>query len=124
MIYSCFDARSGLYRYFEDSASQPVNSDLPVPSFPRATKIGVPAIEAARALPAEARPAGSGWHARGIIVQCGIPTGASSFGSLSLSSQSMLFGAALLAVGGYLLWIDQAVSGVVVGAVGGAILMG
>lgn len=87
MIYSCFDQNSGLYDYFEDSSQRPINADLPVPRFPSMVgKIGVPAREAGRPLPSGARPAGRGWHARGMIVQCrgglglsGLPAPVSSF---------------------------------------------
>lgn len=70
MIYSCFNQQRGLYRYFEDGRPLAVNADLPVPSHPAATKVGVPSLEAARPMPARARAAGEGWHARGIVVQC------------------------------------------------------
>lgn len=78
MIYSSFDERAGLYRYYTDHREHPVNADLPVPSMPAdAGRIGVPARECGRELPADARPAGSGWHARGLVVQ---PTRSSSPG--------------------------------------------
>lgn len=72
MHYSCFNPRTGLYDYWEDGiAGIPINGDLPVPSLPDETQLGVAAIEAGRKLPSSARPAGSGWRARGQIVQCG-----------------------------------------------------
>ena len=72
MIYSCFNAQKALYDYFEDGRQLPINADLPVPRFTvMAGKIGVAAIDAGRPLPSDARPAGQGWQARGIIVQCG-----------------------------------------------------
>ncbi len=71
MIYSCFDQKAGLYRYFQDDTQRPINADLPVPRLPRAVeRIGVPAIDAARPFPSGAKVAGRGWHARGIVVQC------------------------------------------------------
>jgi hypothetical protein len=71
MIYSCFNERAGLYEYFENAATHPTNGDLPVPSpGPKAGKIGVPAMNAGRFLPSDAKRAGSGWHARGIVVDC------------------------------------------------------
>lgn len=80
MIYSCFDPARGSYRYFEDSSTLPINADLPVPRFPApAGKVGVPASEAGRPLPAGAKQVGTGWHARGIIVRCG-GGGLSAFG--------------------------------------------
>lgn len=72
MIYSCFNPNSGRYRYFEDTRQIQVNADLPVPKLPPpAGKIGVPAIDAGRPLPRDARPVGEGWHAKGIVVRCG-----------------------------------------------------
>lgn len=71
MIYSCFNAAKGMYQYFEDALELPVNADLPVPSLPAsAGKIGVPAFQAGRPLPMGARAAGTGYTARGILVQC------------------------------------------------------
>jgi len=70
MIYSCFDPQSGLYDYFENARMLPINADLPVPSLPRATQIGVASIEAGRPLPLDARHVGRGWHARGQVVKC------------------------------------------------------
>ena len=71
MIYSCFDPQSGLYDYFENAQTLAINADLPVPSLPRATQLGVASIEAGRPLPSDARPVGRGWHARGQVVKCG-----------------------------------------------------
>lgn len=71
MFYSCFNAHKGMYDYFEDATTIPVNADLPVPTLPSsAGKIGVPAFQAARPLPEGARPAGTGYNARGILVDC------------------------------------------------------
>lgn len=69
--YSCFDPKLGLYHYFVDSSTRPMNGDMPTPRLPPAgNKIGVPAQEAARPLPPDAKPAGTGWHARGVVVSC------------------------------------------------------
>jgi len=69
--YSCFDAPTGLYRYFADGSTHPINTDLPIPKLPpKAGKVGVPAREAGRPLPSAAREVGRGLRARGIIVQC------------------------------------------------------
>ncbi len=70
MIYSCFDQDRGLYRYFQDATSRPINADLPVPTFSGETKMGYAAIAAARPLPRGAKRVGEGWHARGIVVRC------------------------------------------------------
>jgi hypothetical protein len=73
MLYSCFNPASGLYDYFKDNRELPINADLPTPSMPNVAHkgIGVAAIDAGRPLPSDAKPAGRGWQARGIIVRCG-----------------------------------------------------
>jgi hypothetical protein len=72
MIYSCFNQQAGGYDYFEDSLGVPVNGDLPVPQLPpMAGQIGVPALQAGRPLPSDARHVGRGILARGILVDCG-----------------------------------------------------
>lgn len=71
MIYSCFNQKAGLYRYFQDGKQHAINADLPVPSLPKnAGRVGVASIDAARPFPSGAKPIGHGWHARGIVVQC------------------------------------------------------
>ena len=82
MIYSCFVPERGTYDYYENSLQIQLNADLPVPKLPPDTgKIGVPAIDAGRPLPGDARKTGEGWHARGMIVNCR-GTGVSGFGEL------------------------------------------
>lgn len=72
MIYSCFDPRDGLYDYFSGGRDLPINADLPVPNLPPPVNgVGVPAIDAGRALPGGVEHIGRGWHARGIVVNCG-----------------------------------------------------
>lgn len=71
MHYSCFDQQTGLYDYFQDGRTIPINADVPVPRMRTVGKIGVPSIEAGVELPSDAKPAGRGWHARGLVVQCG-----------------------------------------------------
>lgn len=79
MIYSCWDPTSGLYDYFVDKREIAINADLPVPSLPApGNRIGVAALEAGRSLPSGAKRAGRGWHARGLVVQCGRGTGSKS----------------------------------------------
>lgn len=72
MIYSCFDAATSTYRYFEDSSSRAVNKDMPIPRFPASsrTPIGISAVRAGRPLPMGAKPTGRGAEPRGIIVNC------------------------------------------------------
>jgi len=70
--YSCFNPSDGLYDYYVDGLQTPLNADLPVPKMPSAAgKVGVPAIDAGRPLPKNAQFTGRGWHARGMVVQCG-----------------------------------------------------
>lgn len=71
MRYSCFDPKSGLYRYYEDERQQPVNADFAVPTFAddAKTPLGVAAILAGRPLPAGAKPVGEGPFAEGLICR-------------------------------------------------------
>lgn len=82
MIVSCFNDKSGMYDYYEAaSATYPFNADLPTPNMPAEIgKIGVPAIDAARNRPRDAKLVGRGWHARGVVVDC------SKNGSMGLGS--------------------------------------
>lgn len=96
MFYSCFNQGKGLYDYFQNSLEQPINSDLPIPKLPSSTgRIGVPAIEAGRPLPASAKFAGSGWHARGMIVQCAKNSSLGAIDFSSMSTKSILAGSAI-----------------------------
>jgi hypothetical protein len=72
MIYSCFNEKAGHYEYFEDSRALAMNGDFPVPQIQKlqAGRVGVPARDAGRSLPRDAKRVGTGWHARGAIVQC------------------------------------------------------
>lgn len=73
MMYSCFDPKSGLYDYYEGPDTYPINADLPVPNFLPAEipGIGVPSIDAARPMPSGLTLVGRGWHARGMLINCG-----------------------------------------------------
>jgi hypothetical protein len=72
MIYSCFNEKAGHYEYFEDDRALAMNGDFPVPQLQRlqAGRVGVPARDAGRSLPRDAKRTGTGWQARGAIVQC------------------------------------------------------
>jgi hypothetical protein len=72
MIYSCFNEKAGHYEYFEDDRALATNGDFPVPQLGQlqAGRVGVPARDAGRTLPRDAKRAGAGWQARGAIVQC------------------------------------------------------
>jgi hypothetical protein len=70
MIYSIFSPERGEYDYFESPDQLPLNADLPVPSLPPvAGQIGVPAMDAGRPLPGNAKPIGRGWHAHGMLAR-------------------------------------------------------
>lgn len=73
MMYSCFNPGSGLYDYFESPDGLALNADLPVPNHltQEIKGIGVPSIVAGRPMPSNAQSVGSGWHARGMVVNCG-----------------------------------------------------
>ena len=103
MIYSCFDQQTGHYRYFEDSRTVPVNGDLPVPTWLKgrvANGIGVPTAEAGRSLPSDARPAGTGTAARGLMVQCGGGPG-SSLGEMPPERKSLVLAGTAAAFAAY-----------------------
>lgn len=91
MIYSVFSPAEGIYHYYETSEQKAVNADLPVPSLGSdAGKIGVPAMDAARALPRGAKLVGQGWSARGVISsgKSGV-AGLAGFGEFDVSRGAM-----------------------------------
>lgn len=118
MIYSCFDQHSGRYNYFRDAKQIPINGDLPVPNFlkGRATKLGVPALEAGRPLPSNAQPFGSGLAARGMIVNCK-PDRVSLGATLDIDTKSGIVMAAAIGTAALLWYTDQKLSAVAVGGV-------
>ena len=70
MRYSRFNAELGLYEVFEDTSTHALNGDFPVPRLgPDAGRIGIPATEAGRELPARAKRVGTSWHAKGLVVR-------------------------------------------------------
>jgi hypothetical protein len=90
MIYSCFNASTGLYDYFETPEKKALNADLPVPQLGAPdNKIGIPSIDAGRPLPAGARPVGHGWHARGMVANCK-KRGVSGLGEVSLDAGTLM----------------------------------
>ncbi len=98
MIYSCFDPARGLYKYYRDAKTQPINGDLPVPKLSSKTQAGYPALDAARPLPFGAKRFGQGWHARGIVVRCGVASALSGLPS-SLTEDGPIRTAALALAG-------------------------
>lgn len=121
MIYSCFNAPLGMYEYFEDNRQHPTNGDLPVPKLPPQTgRIGVPAMDAGRPLPRDAKRAGTGWEARGMIVNCKpmATAGLSGIGQMSAGQVAIL--AAGSAAGAW--YESQRDGNPLAGAIAGAIL--
>ncbi len=100
MLYSCFDAPRGEYRVFEDTSTRAANSDLPVPKLTSlvAGNVGVPAIDAGRPLPSDAKYVGHAPNAQGMVVQC--DAGLSGFGELS-PTVSRAIGISILVLAGY-----------------------
>jgi hypothetical protein len=69
VIYSRWRPDRGGYDYFESPERFGLGDDLPTPSLPGGTSIGVPSITAGRTPPkAELRAVGSGKQARGMIM--------------------------------------------------------
>lgn len=68
MIYSRWRPAVGGYEYFEAPSRLGLGDDLPVPSLPSGTAIGVASTDIGRPAAAGLRPAGSGATARGSIL--------------------------------------------------------
>jgi hypothetical protein len=105
MICSVFNAKSGLYDYFETAQNVPFNADLPIPKMPaEAGKIGVAAVDAGRPLPSDANYIGSGWTAKGIVAHRGAQ-GIAGLDEVLASPTGKMVGDAFLSglvgVGGY-----------------------
>lgn len=119
MIYSCFHPQTGRYRYFEDGRTVPVNGDLPVPHWLKgrvANGIGVPTGEAGRPLPSDARPAGTGTAARGLMVQCsGGP--ASSLGEMPPEQKSLVLAGTAAVFAAYFASSKQSMPALALGAI-------
>lgn len=128
MMYSVFQPDRGLYAYYETPDALAFNADLPIPQLTRdAGKVGVAAIDAARALPANARRVGEGWNARGIIAT---PDPAPAFSGDNWAKTSMPYVAAVaVAALSYKVLdngkrppSDRAIAGVVAGTFVGYVL--
>lgn len=103
MFYSRWDPTTGEYDYFEGATLAGLNDDLPVPSLPAGTDIGVASVECGRPLPSGAVPVGSGELARGVIVPS---AGASTPIGQIFASRPWLLPAALgAAVGALATWL-------------------
>lgn len=96
---------AGGYDYFEAPGFLvPLGDDLPDPSLPRATKLGVPSGEVGRAMPAMAMASGSGDSARGTIV----PMNTSRLGQLmSTDGSPVLWLAVGAGVVGTAWWLSR-----------------
>lgn len=68
MIYSRWRADGSGYDYFETPERRGLGDDLPVPYLPSSSPLGVASTDIGRALPANARPLGSGKLPRGMIA--------------------------------------------------------
>lgn len=114
MIYSCFNERAGHYEYFQDDRANALNGDLPVPTLQGKTagKVGVPARDAGRLLPPDAKRTGTGWEARGMIVQCqpksmrGL-SGDTDATNLGLRIGVVVIGSSLAIYGLFRLYVDS-----------------
>ncbi len=84
MIYSRFRPDKGGYDYFESPERFGLGDDLPTPSLPGGTAIGVPSVTAGRVPPkAGLRAVGSGKEARGMIMPTD-RTGLEGIGALAM----------------------------------------
>jgi len=126
MMYSCFNDKLGLYEYFEGPGHHPTNGDLPTPRDGQmAGTVGVPAADAGRRLPSGVRRAGTGWEAKGMVVNCkNRPV--QGIGSIDLKGNPLLIPYVLVAGGlGYYIQKERGGSvplGVALGA-GSALLV-
>lgn len=69
MIYSTWKPSKGGYDYFDGKDRDiPIANDLPVPSMPSGTKVGVASIECGRPKPMGSKYIGSGTIAKGMIT--------------------------------------------------------
>jgi hypothetical protein len=78
ITYSRWEPSGGYYDYFEADERPGINDDLPVPSLPPATEIGVPSTECGRPLPAGAVHVGAGEWAVGLMA---FPAGVEQLGA-------------------------------------------
>jgi len=68
MLYSRWHSAQGQYEVFEGPDIVGLNDDLPVPSLPQTTQLGVPSVEAGRSLPASPARVGMVETAQGLVV--------------------------------------------------------
>jgi len=100
MIYSRWRPAKGGYDYYDASDKDiPMGNDLPKPSLPLGTDIGVASVDAGRVIPAGARYVGSGPDACGLIA----PQKTSALGAVKslIPTSYMLIAAGV--VGGWFL---------------------
>lgn len=82
MIYSRWRPDTGGYDYFETDERYALADDLPTPGLFGGSAIGIASVLCGRKIPTNARPAGSGPRARGVIAPVD-RTGLSGDGVLS-----------------------------------------
>jgi hypothetical protein len=105
MIYSRWRPDRGGYDYYESDERFGLGDDLPVPSLPAGTSIGVASVDAGRRPSKATVAAGSGPLARGMIL----PT--SRAGLEGVGAISGYSGALLLALGAALAWVGCKITG-------------
>lgn len=98
MIYSRWRPNTGGYDYFQANGDIPLANDLPIPSLPSGTKIGVASVDVGRRIPSAAKYVGSGEKAKGMVS----PISQSSLGLGSvttiMSAPFLWFAGGMLAV--------------------------
>lgn len=102
MIYSRWRPDTGGFDYFESSERFGLGDDLPVPSLPRGTAIGVSSVLCGRTpRSGSLSPVGSGPAARGVIM----PTSRAGLSGGGLSSFPAWFLVAIGAAGAWTVFI-------------------
>jgi hypothetical protein len=95
MIYSRWRPDTGGYDYFDSPSTRyGLGDDLPVPSLPNTTELGVASTDIGRAIPSDGVLVGSGPIARGMVAPMST-RGLKGLG-LDFSSDGVKLGAAIL----------------------------
>ena len=95
MIFSQWRPDGG-YEYYATTSRRALGSDLPTPSLPMSSVIGVASTDIGRPMPAGAKRVGSGPIARGQIVRMASTAGLgmlpAAVGDMALLAAAALFG--------------------------------
>lgn len=103
VTFSRWDPSSGVYDYFEAADLRPgLNDDLPTPSLPAGTDIGVPSTDCGRPMPRGAEPVGSGEFAVGMIT---LPAGVTPLSGEGAPSERQLTYLIVGALGAGLMYV-------------------